>query len=126
MAIKRFEIGHTYRLRTSPELPRTLGGTMTVTAELKPTDNWGNRILLADFYLTDSNGSPVKNGTRLGARAFVEEGYSKITDSHSGGMATTPSEIAALQGCYPYFAKAYAIDELIAQQTSTASVSTAA
>ena len=46
------------------------------------------------------------------------------------GVSTTktiPVEIAALQGCYPNFAKAYAIDEcMAAQQPSTASVSTAA
>lgn len=122
---KRFKVGHSYTLRTSPDFPRLLGGTMTVTAELKPTDNWGNRIILADLYLTDSNGTPLPDGTRLGCRAFVEEGVMSFSDSL--GNRTIPVEIAALQGCYPNFAKAYAIDEcMAAQQPSTASVSTAA
>ena len=98
---------------------------MTVKEELKPTDDFGNRVILADFYLTDHNGNPLPDGTRLNQRAFVEEGVAEFSDSY--GVRSVPVEIAAMQGCYPNFAKAYAIDECIAaQQPSTASVSTAA
>ena len=36
--IMRFRNGATYRLRSSPDFPRLLGGTMTVRSEIKPTE----------------------------------------------------------------------------------------
>ena len=106
----RFRIGGTYRLRTTPDHPRYLGGTMKVVAELKPRDRWGNRIILADFRF---NPPFVRDGATItamnGARAFVEEGVSEFTDSF--GVRKLPVEIASLQGVYPNYGKAYAIDE---------------
>lgn len=111
--IIRFRNGATYRLRSSPDFPRLLGGTMTVRSEIKPTDQWGNRIILADFMLTYPDG---RIGTKLSARCFVEEGYATFTDSY--GERKIPVEIAALQGIYPNFAKAYAIDEVAAEKVA--------
>lgn len=111
--IMRFRNGATYRLRSSPDFPRLLGGTMTVRSEIKPTDQWGNRIILADFMLTYPDG---RIGTKLSARCFVEEGYATFTDSY--GERKIPVEIAALQGIYPNFAKAYAIDEVAADKVA--------
>lgn len=111
--IMRFRNGATYRLRSSPDFPRLLGGTMTVRSEIKPTDQWGNRIILADFMLTYPDG---RIGTKLSARCFVEEGYATFTDSY--GERKIPVEIAALQGIYPNFAKAYAIDEVAAEKVA--------
>ena len=106
----RFRIGGIYRLRTSKVHPKYVGGTMRVISELKPTDQWGNRIILADFNFDppmERNGSTVT--AMKGARAFVEEGYSEFTDSF--GTRKIPVEIAALQGIYPLYGKAYALDE---------------
>ena len=111
--IMRFRNGATYRLRSSPDFPRLLGGTMTVRSEIKPTDQWGNRIILADFMLTYPDG---RIGTKLSARCFVEEGYATFTDSY--GERKIPVEIAALQGIYPNFAKAYAIDGVAAEKVA--------
>ena len=109
----RFQIGATYRLRTSPDLPMMLGGKMTVRSEIKPTDQWGNRIILADFMLTYPDG---RIGTILAARCFVEEGYVSLKDAY--GERQIPVEIAALQGIYPNFAKAYAIDGVAAAKVA--------
>ena len=111
--IMRFRIGAAYRLRTSPEFPRLLDGTMSVRSEIKPTDQWGNRVILADFRLhfPDDHWE-----TRLAARCFVEEGYSTFKDSYCERQI--PVEIAALQGIYPFFAKAYALDEIAAEKVA--------
>ena len=114
----RFQIGHTYRLRTAPDFPRYYGGSMTVTTEIKPTDKWGNRIILADFSLTDNFGNPIPDGIRLGARCFVEEGIMELNDPY--GVRPLPVEIAALQGCYPMFGKVYAVDEVRAVAAAVA------
>lgn len=97
-----FSVGNTYRLKTSPSVQTMLGGTMKVVAEVRAADTWGNRILLADFWI-DGEPSP-----RLGQRVFVEMGYAERTDSYGSRMVAT--EIASLQGIYPLMAKAYAID----------------
>lgn len=106
----RFKIGGTYRLRTSTDHPNYVGGTMKVIAELKPTDQWGNRILLADF---DFDPPMTRDGASItsmkGARAFVEEGYTEFKDSF--GVRKMPVEIASLQGIYPLYGKANSIDE---------------
>ena len=86
---------------------------MTVRSEIKPTDQWGNRIILADFMLTYPDG---RIGTKLSARCFVEEGYATLKDSY--GERQIPVEIAALQGIYPNFAKAYAVDEIPAKKVA--------
>ena len=109
----RFRQGATYLLRSSPDFPRMLGGTMTVRSQIKPTDQWGNRIILADFMLKYPDG---RIGTKLAARCFVEEGYATFKDAY--GERQIPVEIAALQGIYPNFAKAYAIDELAAEKVA--------
>ena len=114
--ITRFRQGHTYRLKTDKDFPRMIGGMLTVRNEIKPVDTWGNRILLADVLLTYPDGHTEN---RIAARVFVEEGVSSFVDSY--GEHTTPTEIAAVQGLYPLFAKSYAIDELPA----TAAQSTA-
>lgn len=111
--IIRFRKGSTYRLRSSPEFPRLLGGQMTVRSEIKPTDQWGNRIILADFTLSFPDGHTE---TRQSARCFVEEGYSTLKDAY--GERTIPVEVSALQGIYPNFAKAYAIDEIAAEKVA--------
>ena len=106
----RFKVGGIYRLRTSPEHPKYIGGTMKVLSELKPTDQWGNRIILADFTFNppmERNGSIVT--AMKGARAFVEEGYTEMADSF--GSRKIPVEIAAIQGIYPLYGKTYALDE---------------
>ena len=77
--IMRFRNGATYKLRSSPDFPRLLGGTMTVRSEIKPTDQWGNRIILADFMLHYPDG---RIGTKLAARCFVEEGYATFKDAY--------------------------------------------
>ena len=111
--IMRFRIGAAYRLRTSTEFPRLLDGTMSVRSEIKPTDHWGNRVILADFRLhfPDDHWE-----TRLAARCFVEEGYSTFKDSYCERQI--PVEIAALQGIYPFFAKAYALDEIAVEKVA--------
>lgn len=106
----RFAVGKTYRLHTSPDFNRLRGGYLVVKAELKPTDQWGNRILLVDAYLDPKGGNKTSHEPLLGSRCFVEEGYATHTDSF--GSRTIPSEIATLQGIYPDFAKAYAVDEI--------------
>ena len=111
--IMRFRNGATYRLRSSPDFPRLLGGSMTVRSEIKPTDQWGNRIILADFRLLFPDGHWEN---RLAARCFVEEGYASFKDAY--GERQLPVEIAALQGIYPHFAKAYAIDEVAAEKVA--------
>lgn len=111
--IMRFRIGAAYRLRTSTDFPRLLDGTMTVRSEIKPTDQWGNRVILADFSLRFPDG---RLETRLAARCFVEEGYSAFKDSY--GERQIHVEIAALQGIYPFFAKAYALDEIAAEKVA--------
>lgn len=106
----RFMVGSAYRLRTSPEHERYLGGTMRVIAELKPTDRWGNRIILVDVMFDppmSRNGDQI--AAMKGARAFVEEGVAEFTDSF--GRRSLPVEIATIQGLYPMYGKAYAIDE---------------
>jgi hypothetical protein len=83
---------------------------MKVISELKPIDQWGNRIILADFEFDppmDRDGSIIT--AMKGARAFVEEGISELADSF--GVRKIPVEIAALQGIYPLYGKAYALDE---------------
>lgn len=111
--IMRFRIGAAYRLRTSTEFPRLLDGTMSVRSEIKPTDQWGNRVILADFRLhfPDDHWE-----TRLAARCFVEEGYSTFKDSYCERQISV--EIAALQGIYPFFAKAYALDEIAVEKVA--------
>lgn len=111
--IMRFRNGATYRLRSSPDFPKMLGGTMTVRSEIKPTDQWGNRIFLADFELCYPDGHWE---SRRAARCFVEEGYATFTDSY--GERKIPVEIANLQGMYPYYGKAYAIDEMAATEVA--------
>ena len=106
----RFRIGGTYRLRTSPEHPKYLGGTMKILSEIKPTDQWGNRIILADFNFDppmERDGNIV--AAMKGARAFVEEGYTEFMDSF--GVRKIPVEIATLQGVWPLYGKAYSLDE---------------
>lgn len=127
--IVRFQVGKTYRLHTSPDFDRLRGGTLVVKAELKPSDRWGNRILLVDAFLdpkTDGTGNPVRipigsayfeTELHLGSRCFVEEGYATRTDSF--GSRTIPAEVATLQGIYPDFAKAYAIDEVVRMPNPT-------
>ena len=102
----RFVVGKTYRLTASPSLPQSLSGTMTVRAEITPLDRWGQRIVLADF---DIGSGPLK-GRHLAKRAFVEEGFADGGREHGGRLV--PCEIANLSGIYPYFAKAYALDEI--------------
>jgi hypothetical protein len=83
---------------------------MKVISELKPIDQWGNRIILADFEFDppmDRDGSIIT--AMKGARAFVEEGISELADSF--GVRKIPVEIASLQGIYPLYGKAYALDE---------------
>ena len=106
----RFQVGKSYALHTSPDFNRLRGGQLVVKAELKPIDQWGNRILLVDAYLDPKGGKEGAEEVYLGSRCFVEEGYAHLTDSY--GSRTTPTEIATLQGIYPDFAKAYAVDEL--------------
>ena len=108
--IVRFQVGKSYRLHTSPDFDRLRSGYLVVKAELKPIDQWGNRILLVDAYLDQRGGCEGAVECHLGARCFVEEGYATRTDSF--GSRTVHSEVAALQGIYPDFAKAYAIDEV--------------
>lgn len=103
--VTRFKVGETYRLRSSPDFPRLLGGSMTVLSEIKPTDLWGNRIILVDCTLDAANAPELQSRSYKGARCFVEEGYAK-TD----GGDLIPAEVATLQNTYPYFAKAYATD----------------
>lgn len=92
-----------------------LSGRMTVRAELMPSNQWGNRILLCDVVLDSP--PPSVAAHHLGARCFVEEGYSTVEDSR--GRRTVETEIAALQGIYPYFAKAYATEEAAAESHRT-------
>ena len=106
----RFQVGKSYALHTSPDFDRLRSGRLVVKAELKPTDQWGNRILLVDAYLCPKEGGKDATELHLGSRCFVEEGYATRTDSY--GSRTIPAEVATLQGIYPDFAKAYAIDEL--------------
>lgn len=106
----RFQVGKTYRLHTSQDFDRLRGGTIVVKAELKPKDLWGNRILLVDAYLNPRKGGEKEE--RLGSRCYVEEGYASIKDSY--GYRTVNAEVATLQGVYPDFAKAYAVDEVAA------------
>ena len=109
----RFRIGATYRLHSSPDFPSLLNGSMVVRSELKPTDQWGNRIILADFSLTFPDGHTEN---RPAARCFVEEGYTAYKDSY--GERQLPTEIANLQGIYPLYAKAYAVDEIAAAKVA--------
>ena len=111
--IIRFRTGAAYRLHTSPTFSKMLGGFMVVRSEIKPTDQWGNRIFLADFELCYPDGHWE---SRRAARCFVEEGVSTFKNSY--GERTIPVEIANLQGIYPYFAKAYAIDEIAAAEVA--------
>ena len=104
----RFQVGKTYRLHTSQDFDRLRGGTIVVKAELKPKDLWGNRILLVDAYLDAREGGEREE--RLGSRCYVEEGYASIKDAY--GYRTVNAEVATLQGVYPDFAKAYAVDEV--------------
>jgi hypothetical protein len=104
----RFTVGKTYRLYTSPELPQFLGGNFTVIAELSPSNQWGNRILLVDAHLDNST-------DLLGCRCFVEEGFSESVGVY--GSRTIPVEIATLQGTYPSFAKAHANADIPAVQS---------
>lgn len=101
----RFKVGTSYLLRSSPDIPQMLGGFLTVRSEIKPTDLWGNRIVLADCSLLYPDGHTE---TRLSARCFIEEGFAIVRDSY--GERTVPAEIANVQGVYPNFAKAYAVD----------------
>ena len=105
----RFAVGKTYRLHTSHDLPQYRQGIIIVRAELAPRDQWGNRILLVDAYLAPKAGDGGME-TRLGARCFVEEGFTELRDSY--GSRTIPVEIATLQGVYPDFAKTYANAEV--------------
>lgn len=107
--IHRFATGRAYRLYTSPSSHLYRSGTMVVRKEIKPRDQWGNRIILADFHLDKSSEDDFAGGAYFGARCFVEEG----TIPFGGTFANMGRkvEIAAMQGIYPYFAKAYAIDE---------------
>ena len=114
----RFAVGKSYRFHTSPDFGRLRSGTMTVKAELKPTDQWGNRILLVDAFLDPKGGGEGFVEQYLGARCFVEEGYATRTDSF--GSRTIPAEVATLQGIYPDFAKAYALDEVGATEATRA------
>ena len=109
----RFKTGRTYAFRSSPDLPRFRGGEFTVLSELKPTDQWGNRILLVDVRLLPADGSNGTAEIRNGARCFVEEGFATFVDSF--GSRTVPTEIATLQGIYPDYAKGYAIDGIAAR-----------
>lgn len=106
----RFHEGCTYRLCSSPDFSNHLAGKVTIRTELKPLDQWGNRIVLADVTLDP----PLKRDgetihTLTGARCFIEEGYTTFRDSF--GERRIPVEIAAIQGLYPYFGKAFALDE---------------
>lgn len=115
--IVRFTVGKSYRLRTSPDLPNSRSGFITIRAELYPRDQWGNRILLADAHLDglSPNDAPTN---LLGARCFVEEGFAEERDAY--GVRTIPVEIATLQGVYPHFAKSYAnADISVAQRGFT-------
>lgn len=114
--IQRFAVGRTYAIPSSPDNAMGLAGRMTVRAELMPVNQWGNRILLCDVTL--DNPPPEVVARHLGARCFVEEGYAAVEDSY--GKRTVETEIAALQGIYPYFAKAYATEE--AKETMPKSV----
>ena len=107
--ITRFQVGRTYRLHTSQDFPKLLGGLMTVRSVIKPTDRWGNRIILADFRLVYPDG---QTENRMAARCFVEEGNASVVDSY--GERVVDTEIAQLQGIYPNYAKAYAIDGVAA------------
>lgn len=107
----RFVVGKTYRLKTDPSLPQSLPGIMTVKAEITPLDRWGQRVILADFHIS----SKPLEGDHFAKRAFVEEGFA------DGGTSNRliPCEIANLQGIYPFFAKAYAIDEATQDNSTT-------
>ena len=98
--VQTFAVGRTYRLHSNA--PSMLGGTMKVRTEIRPADVWGNRILIADFWI-DGEESP-----RLSQRVFVETGYAEMKDSYGSRLVET--EIASLQGIYPLMAKAYAVD----------------
>ena len=102
----RFVVGKTYKLAANPSLPQSLTGTMTIRAEITPLDRWGQRVVLADFSI-DSD--PFK-GEHIAKRTFIEEGYADGGTEHGGRLI--PCEIASLSGIYPYFAKAYALDEI--------------
>lgn len=95
----RFAVGKSYRLHSSSDFPRSLGGTIKVIAELSPRDQWGNRILLVDAHFDNDT-------DMLGCRCFVEEGYAESVGVY--GSRTIPVEIATVQGTYPSIAKAYA------------------
>lgn len=103
----RFVVGKTYNLAKMPSLPQSLVGTMTVRAEITPLDRWGNRVILADFNILTV--CPLK-GEHIAKRTFVEEGYAEGGMENGGRLI--PCEIANLSDIYPYFAKAYAIDEI--------------
>lgn len=106
--VTRFQIGQSYRLATSKGFPRLLGGTLRILSEIKPADTWGSRILLADIALDTAHAPEIRNRDYHAARLYVEEGYATLTDSH--GEHAIPAEVATVQGVYPYFAKAYAVD----------------
>ena len=112
--IVRFNVGKTYKLSAFPRFGRVRGGYIIVRADLKPTDQWGNRVLLADACVRMEGGGANSSLTHLlGCRCFVEEGYATVADAY--GSRTVPTEIAVLQGLYPDFAKAYAaVDEVAA------------
>ena len=114
----RFQIGKSYRLHTSPDFNRLRGGHIVVRAELKPTDQWGTRILLVDAYLDPKDGKTGATELHLGSRCFVEDCHATLTDSF--GSHTKPAEVATLQGVYPDFAKAYSVDEIATTPTKAA------
>lgn len=105
--IVRFTVGCTYRLHTSRTLPSLCGGTLEVKAELKPRDQWGNRVLLADVRLAPKEGGKARE--LLGVRCFVEEGVS--TRRNAYGPVSIPVEVATVPGLDPDRAKSYANEE---------------
>ncbi len=106
----RFAVGKTYRLHASPDYLGYRNGTIIVMSELAPRDQWGDRVLLVDAFLEPKDRLGGKVERRLCVRCFVEEGYAVRTDEY--GSRTIPTEVATLQGIYPDYAKAYALDEV--------------
>lgn len=101
----RFQVGHSYALRTNPAIPSQRAGDLTVLAELKPLDGFNTRSLLCEVNFTDG-GQPT---SLKGVVAYVEEGYAEINNGYRA--FTIPAEILQVRGYPAMTAKAYATDD---------------
>ena len=101
----RFQVGHSYALRTNPAIPNLRAGDLTVLAEIKPLDGFNTRSLLCEVWFSDG-GQPA---SLKGVVAYVEEGYAEINNGYRA--FTIPAEILQVSGYPAMTAKAYATDD---------------